>query len=273
VKGKIQMKKLIAICAVAMILMISGAAQATVVYSTGFEPGEYVTGYNIGNLGGQDGWLKNGGGGGTERFTVQNAIYEGSQAVKATMPSGGGNNTDLRYFSSVLSVGATDIVTLSYDQYLPAAWFAPFSMGSRALTVNVRPFYDDPGWNDPYNNIVLSTWGQYSGGYMQRIGFGMDGNQLAVTFDQNVLADKWSNLRLVANNGTGSAEAFLNNVSLGTVTFTPGAITSFETIEIQAYSPNSAIAYVDNLSLSIVPEPATIGILGFGALSLIRRKK
>jgi hypothetical protein len=203
---------------------------------------------------------------GPEKFTVQNAtVKSGSQAVNAQIGGGGGSFRDTRYFASVLSVGATDILTLSYDQYLPAAWFAPFNMGSRALTVTLRPYYTDPEWNDPYNSIVLSTWGQYSGGYMQRIGFGVGASQLAVTFDQTVLADKWSNLRIVANNETGSAEAFLNGGFLGTVAFTAGGITSVESIEIQASSPNSATAYVDNLSFSIeeavVPEPLSMGLV------------
>jgi hypothetical protein len=258
---------MIAVVSVAAVMLAAGAAQAAIVYQTGFEPTTYVTG----NLSPQDGWQV---WWGPEKFTVQNTtVKSGSQAVKAQIGGGGGNFRDTRYFASVLSVGATDILTLNYDQYLPAAWFAPFNMGSRALTVTLRPYYTDPEWNDPYNSIVLSTWGQYSNGYMQRIGFGVGASQLAVIFDQTVLADKWSNLRIVANNGTGSAEAFLNGGSLGTVAFTAGGITSVESIEIQASSPNSATAYVDNLSFSIVPEPATLALLVAGGAAIVASRR
>jgi hypothetical protein len=260
------MKKLIAICAVVvMILALSGAAQAATVYQTGFEP----TTYAIGKLGGQDGWQN--WGTPASDFTVQNTIYEGTQAVKATASSNG--HTEARYLDSVLSVGATDILTLSYDQYLPTAWFAvvPGNVGSRTLAVTARPVQGGP--NDPYYQIVLSTWKDST--QTQRIGFGVDGNQLAVAFDQSLLENKWANMRIVVNNGTGSAEAFLNNASLGTKAFTAGGVTSVEYLDIYASSGamGSMDAYIDNLSLSVVPEPATIGLLGLGALSLLRRKK
>jgi hypothetical protein len=255
------------IAAFSVAVLLASVAQATtIVYQTGFEQPTYSTtaGTPSGALGGQDEWQVQWSQGGVDKFTVQNTTYyEGSQAVKARTNS---SVRDIRYLDSVLSVGSTDILVLSYQQYLPAAWFTGFSQGSRALTVTLRPNYTDPEWNEPYNSIILSTWKEPT---MQRIGFRAGESELAVAFDQSLLADKWSNLSIVVNNGTGSAEAFLNNTSLGTVTFPVGAMTSIESIEIGASSPSYVDAYVDNLSFSIVPEPGSLVLLGTAALGLL----
>jgi len=259
-------RSMIAVVSVAAVMLAAGAAQAAIVYQTGFEP----TTYAIGNLGGQDGWVNNYG----TDFTVQNAIVKsGSQAVNAaTYLSGSALHIDSRPLGSV-SVGATDIVTLSYDQYLPDAWFEWPDNGIRALTVYLRAV-------NTHNQLVLSTWNNENQG--QRIGFGTDGigtHQMSVDLVRADLADKWSNLRLVVNNGTGRAEAFLNGSSLGWVGFTAGdlSLSAYTKIDLCASSGSSygdpVNAYVDNLSLSIIPEPATLALLVAGGAAIVASRR
>jgi hypothetical protein len=260
-----------AVIVVAVMLMTAGAIQAVIVYQTGFEPPTYATGALVG----QGGWV--GSSGGTETFTVQNSVVKGgSQALNAATDPyvNSGWHADSRPLDSAPSVGPTDILILNYDQYLPDAWFEWPDNGSRALTVYLRSAI-------AHYQLVLSTWNDPNQG-KQRIGFGTDGvgsHQMSVDLVRADLADKWSNLCLVANNGTGLAEAFLNNTSLGTVTFTAGdlSLSVYTKIDLYAYSGSSygdpVDAYVDNLSVSVVPEPATMALVALGGVGLLARRR
>jgi hypothetical protein len=269
------MKKMLTVfAALVTILAISGAVQAGVLYQTGFEP----TTYNLGPVGGQDGWTA---GSNPDAFTVQNAIYKGSQAVQV-LNTAGSSSADRRMLASPVSVGSTDIVTYSYDVYLSDMWVNEITGDYRDLGVGVSStnFQNYPSYAflRPYVDSGMGDTGF-------KMSLDGRGNRF---IHQALPTDTWFNLAMVMNNGTGIVQAFLNGGLLDTWQLTAGQlfidtnppynggprIQSITDVDLLTYGGwSNGSAYVDNVSLSIVPEPATLLLLGLGTLVLLRKRK
>jgi len=70
-----------------------------------------------------------------------------------------------------------------------------------------------------------------------------------------------------ANTGGWSHHDFTSQLDAGK------SIALFEVYGYTSGQPNSDLSYFDDAVLDVVPEPATMAALGFGALALIRRKR
>ncbi len=133
--------------------------------------------------------------------------------------------------------------------------------------------------NNRYNDGGPYTW-------TSQLNFRDTGaNAGTVTAEQNVPGgggslpiayDQWAQIRIIWTDSTNTQQTFYNGALLATGTWTVGAPTATDPREIANIDlfTNGSTFYVDDLSLSVIPEPATGGMLLFGlaGLALQRRR-
>jgi hypothetical protein len=124
------------------------------------------------------------------------------------------------------------------------------------------------------------------------VGYGLGASQGGLFFDYPVggnitQAQGVQTIKLVISDtaGTGSAfngvtngakvETFMNGVSQGVVAKTLTANDGFLTFRANpaAWAGGYGLGYVDNLSVSVVPEPSTALLSGLGILAMLRRRR
>jgi hypothetical protein len=83
-------------------------------------------------------------------------------------------------------------------------------------------------------------------------------------------AHQWQNIRLAFDVQAGTLQGFLNNVSFGVAT--GKSFTKFRGMDFQVmveYGGVDGPNYIDNVNLTVVPEPSTLALLGIGAIGLL----
>lgn len=238
------------VIAVAVVMQVGDSVQASTIYSTGFESPDFHTGV----LSGQDGWSQSGGfgTGDTKPFVQNTDVCTGLQAI--TLTSGNSTATEARRVGDVL----TGIVTMSFDIKI-------FEGTTAGLSANL---------NVTASESSTSIW------YPIIITFSTNGNILAqngnsVT-DSGVAwsSSSWQNITMVADTETRTYDLIIDGTTvLSDLGFRGSTVSTISMIDFympMAGERNEGM-YVDNVSL--IPEPATIGLLGIGGLMTLLRNK
>jgi len=213
------------------------AANASIIYGTSFENPAFT----LGSLSGQNGWATFG----NANVVVQNAIVKsGLQAVEidARTTQSGALHFDSPGTGVVVSIQADIYLTSSSNE---TAW--QFGVYNGFGGINILP-----------------------GGSLQILtpGFPVTGPL--------VNRDVWNNFQIDYNEVAGQFNVFLNGTPVATnEAMFSGFGYSFATLNSFGYTGANDVAFLDNFSVSAVPEPSSLLLLGSGILGLgglVRRK-
>jgi hypothetical protein len=236
------------------VLGLASIASADVWYSSnGFEPATFTPGPLVG----QDGWTGGGSGGGLAPMvvTAPDPVI-GSQAVRLEVPDLQGASSWMDHAIPALDITGK-IVTVSYDIYrqddpwLSNLWWWWWDAGTPTYGLQWDAAVGNPGqtlphgWN-PGAGSAVTVMGRYANVTM------------VWDFQQN-LAYSWYDGNLVDN-----------GIPITDIT----ALTGW-TIQLghdEATGTGPEVAWIDNFSISVVPEPTSLALLALGGLALLRRR-
>lgn len=221
----------------AVLALYTTVAHATVIYSTGFENPPFT----LGALNGQNGWSTFG----NANVIVQNSIVKsGSQAIE--IDAGTNQSGPLHHDSP----GAGVVVSIQADIYLAS------SSNETAWQFGVY---------NGFGGINILTNGELQ---ILTPAFPVTGPLVS--------RDVWNNYRIDYNEVTGQFNVFLNGAAVATnEPMFSGFSYSFATLNSFGYTGANDRAFMDNFSVSTVPEPSSLMLLCSGLVGLagvIRRK-
>jgi len=183
---------------------------------------------------------------------------------------------------SLPSLGATDILTLSITVRPSGPLFMgigfnpnPATYPTPFLTQNgyAWVYYEGLGTANPNIQIFQgpSTGGKVYEAPLTHSTLNFDPS-LATTFEFTYSASA-KTLSLLASNGSNSS-TLLNQMNVSTIPLEVFSNFSLQ-FQGQTLSSNSNPAYVDNLSVSIIPEPSTFSMLlcGLGTMTAFYRRR
>jgi hypothetical protein len=208
-------------------------------------------------------------------WTAGGAFQVGSDQITIN------SNTPVDYHTasfSLPSLGATDILSLSITVRPSGANFMGigFTSGSGQYLINsgyAWLYYEGLGASSP-NIQVFKGAGASNGTYSATLAnpaLGFDAS-LATTFEYTYSAAAQT-LSISATNGTSSS-TLLNNADMSAF-----PLSSFSNFALQFQGQDldtsSNPAYVDRLSVSIIPEPSTFSmlLLGLGTMTAFYRRR
>lgn len=240
-------------------LVLSGAAHAVPLFNSGFEAPEYV----LGDLVGQNGWdaigyfeddvvLAN----------VQNSVVKsGTQAVSL---SGIGEGAGAYAYNITPYVPAAgEAVTLGFDML----WGT--SGNSRSYLYGLQAY-------DTELNLIGSVGVSHVLGFYNAVVFDSEGAPIAIP-GAVVQPGEWHRFELVLDYDTQTYRASMDGFLSAPMAFQTADIVDYGESDLfrDAGIVNSNdTGYFDNLSVvaSVVPEPASLGMIGGLAVTLLRRR-
>jgi hypothetical protein len=247
------------LAALTMLLVLTPRpAIAGVIYQTSFEPPTFEPGPLVG----QDGWFP---GLSPQAFTVSTELPRtGIQSVRA-------DGSLLESFGGIFQ-GATGR-NLNYN---PIASGTP--LVSLAGDINLT------GPVPPGTSLGIGLAASLNGEAVANIQLGVrEENGVFVAFLSNMdgvsaslpgyQLGEWAHVSSIFNFQNRTVEGFLNDQPIGTVPFSTGvsndlpAVFIFMGCPIQPL-PNS-VGYIDNLSVTTVPEPSSLALAFLGTLGLL----
>jgi MYXO-CTERM domain-containing protein len=261
----------IAVFAVALGLLVSARAAQAQYDSGGFEPPRFLTDLEGSpELSGQDPqgpWLKDSGAGSA---IIQTAVKQsGTQAVQFTRPAN--INGDTRYAvprTTPLAGAPGTIVRVNWDMNVSLSPTAPFG-----------PFFGAESYDatTPAIPRLIGSLGvdSHTGELLYQ-----DADGILTPTGDVVPFGQWNHYTLELNYDTKQYTGFLNGAAVVTSPFIDPGITGFTDAPISALASDAAslatatgTAYFDNYSITVVPEPAGLALVGLGSLALIRRRR
>jgi len=235
------------------VLGLVGSVSAAMLYdSNGFEGPAFAPGA----LAGQDGWNAGGAGGGAAPAVVTAPDPAmGAQAVRLEVPDVQGAASWMDHAIPAIGL-ANKIVTVKYDIYRQTdgwpsnVWWWWWDAGQPTYglqwdaggTSSTLP----NGWN-PGAGSAPTVMDRYA-------------NVTMVWDFQQMKAFSWYDGAIVDN-----------GIPISGI----GALTGW-TIQLahdEGTGSGPEVAWIDNFSIEVIPEPATMTLLGLGALALIRRRR
>ncbi|MBI1371095.1 MAG: PEP-CTERM sorting domain-containing protein [Planctomycetes bacterium] len=191
--------------------------------------------YATGGLVGQDQWI------GTAIASVQTAIvHAGTQALEfdANLDTNNSQQTAQR------------LITLTADAkiVMQTAFYLTSDTTASA-------------W------IPLAAFGE--NGIIGQLFIGANGQLKGV----DVVHDQWNILQWVLDFNAQSAEIFLNDASLGTTSFANAATGINRIAAGLSQNPGTDHLYLDDLSITAIPEPGSMTLLGLSAFSFVARPR
>ncbi len=227
-----------------IVLGLVAAAHATVLYSTGFEPPTFVAGSS---LVGQDGWL----GDNVTAAQIQTAVvYAGTQAA---------------------SFDSSPVVSAWWWKVTP---FDPVGAGEPIVEVSAQMRLGSVGtasgsWGiDVYDSAVSRSALMYVDSTNAVKIYDVEG-ATAISTGITVTRDTWFSFKLVMDYANDTYYGVVNGVQ--TVTTNLGSQLDLSDADIRVTGAQYDMCYVDDFSIGAIPEPASLLLLGLGALALRRR--
>lgn len=208
-------------------------------------------------------------------WTAGGAFQVGSDRITIN------SNTLVDYHTASFSLptlGATDILSLSITVRPSGANFMGigFTSGSGQYLINsgyAWTYYEGLGGGNPNIQIFQGggVAGQIYSATLANPALNFDAS-LPTTFEYTYSASA-KTLSLLASNG-GKSSTLLNNADMSSI-----PLSSFSNFSLQFQgqdlNTSSNPGYVDNLSVSIIPEPSTFSMLlfGLGAMTAFYRRR
>lgn len=189
----------------------------------------------------------------------------------ATNPPGGGaggslqftGGTNVRqsmYISAADKTNATGkVVTFSADLYMMA--------GSSAQGVETAAFNATPNWYSGSSFDVLVRADGTAAYYDDTL---TNWHNVTGTFQ----TDAWVSLEVIADYTAHTYQATLDGITW-TANFTGYSAPMADTVGLFSLAPVNASStyFVDNVSVTIIPEPASLALLGLAVVTLLRRHR
>ncbi|MCD4831341.1 MAG: PEP-CTERM sorting domain-containing protein [Anaerohalosphaeraceae bacterium] len=243
-------------CMVAIVAALAVTANAGILYQTGFEASE---GFVVGSIDGQDGWVETNGA--TTILATTNSPF-GSVNVLKIQKTGSSTPYARKYFETdanvdrvlvdvevYAQVGASTMkgyFTLGHEWRTGARWgFAGSGEGTGSN------FYVQDGADVVYGTAHYSIWTTYK--------FVVSADAINTAWSLDVYDGSDNLLDSFTDLGFQHEEYF----ATGGYRFDSFTVTR----------PTGATMIADDLVITEVPEPATMGILLLGGLSLLRKRR
>jgi hypothetical protein len=249
--------------------LLPGLAGALTLFTTDFESPMYT----LGDLSGQNSWMVTPA---NAVGTIQDKTYfSGTQAVELIDGASFG-----RAQVSVSGV-PSPVLSASYAMYFDNAWQGPMEADRFEAQMRVE-VTGAPGTYGLEFGFVKAPTGGYetvpADGSAFFIEFTTESAMLAHAYqvaDYATYANGWHTYNLILDTQNDLAQLYVDGVLRTQLTYedNPTAVSNIQ-LQNQRWGTNpsnSSSLFFDDLDVSVVPEPATIGVLALGLAALLRR--
>lgn len=224
-------------------------AHAEVLFTTSFESPDYT----VGPLAGQDSWVNSFG---LDPVVTSLFSQTGDQALEVRRASPNDSTFGLTFRPGPYTTAEPKVV-VETSIYLAG----------------------DGGWEGDFVSPIALVGNSIGGPLFTAQLAIRSGETAGDPPDQSVPIDTntWIDLKIVLDFPSQTAERFVDGVSLGMIPFgdPPGGdtITELQRVEIFSIVDTFNPFYIDDLSITAVPEPSSVLLAGFAAIAWSRRRR
>ena len=186
-------------------------------------------------------------------------------------PSAAGTVVNDQWLSSPHAIGVSN--TLGNDAVHP---FDPITEGAWTFTAYQYIPSGLVGTTYFILNNVYNHGGPYEWGIEMHMdaGSGMVNEQIRDAGGANatpIVYDQWVEIRVEFDLDLNTVDAYYNNVSIASGTWTTAGYPTLAFANVDLYAPHDQPVYYDNLSL--IPAPGALALLGLAGLMGVRRRR